>query len=175
MTDTSQPVVGPDVELSQEITVKTRNGPRTIIMKFGLLREIARAFPDANSPQMIYQVPELMDTMLDILLVPRTATGRVDLPEDSKWTIDDEDLQPEDALRLVQWGVEHLMSFFLKKFKAMTEIGQTQMGEMEALLSSSPGLRALVSKKQSAGLTDVNTPSSEASTGGSPIETYEPT
>lgn len=152
-------------ELLEEITIKVDGEEREIVMKFALLRELARAFPGPQDPQLVFSDQTMFETALSILLAPRKANGKIDLAEDSEWTIDDLDFHQDDAIRLVKWAMEHVLGFFLKKFSQLTKLGETHVAEIETLLSSLPGLKDLASKKASAGPMDFNTLVSDNSTG----------
>lgn len=152
-------------ELSDEFTLKVDGESREIVMKFAMLRELARAFPGPSDPQLVFHDQIMFETALSILLAPRTKTGKIDLPEDADWTIDDIDFSEDEAIRLVKWAMEHVLGFFLKKFNQLTKLGETHLKEIETLLSSLPGLKDLASKKASAGPTDFSTLLSDSSTG----------
>lgn len=164
------------IELNDEFTLTVDGEEREVVMKFALLRELARAFPGPSDPQSVFHDEHMFETALTILLVPRDEkTGKVILSENQEWSIDDIDLSPADAINLVKWAMEHVLGFFLQKFNQVMTLGETHAGQIEALLSSLPGLNDLASKRASAGPTDFNTLISEISTGESPIETSEPT
>jgi hypothetical protein len=152
-------------ELNQEFTLKIDGEPREVVMKFGLLRELARAFPDPNDPQQVFHSPDLFETALTILLVPRDAKGKPTVGIDDDWSIEELDMDSIEAIGLVKWGMEHLLGFFLQKFRQVTMLGETQVLEIETLLSSLPGLKDSLSKKASVGDTASNTLSSESFTG----------
>lgn len=167
MTDASEPTL-PD--LSDHFTIEVNGAEREITMKFALLRELTRAFPNPGDPQAIFHQPELFDLAMAILLIDRDERGRT-LETTKDWTLDDVEIAYADAVDLAKWAMEHVIRFFLTKLSTMTRLGEANRDQIEALLSSLPGLKDLASKKPSAGPMDLNDLSSETSTGGSPTET----
>lgn len=147
---------------------------REVVMKFALLRELARQLPGANDTQMVFHDEIMFEQVLVTLLIPRDAKGKPDLPKverdgemvEADWDLDDHDFDHAEAINLVKWAMEHLIGFFLSKLTAVSTLGEQNIGQIETLLSSLPGLKGLASKKASAGPTDFSTPTSEPSTGG---------
>lgn len=177
MTEASEPLnlTAP----TDEFELTFDGEPREIVMKFALLRELARQLPGANDTQMVFHDEIMFEQVLVTLLIPRDAKGKPDLPKverdgqmvEADWDLDDHDFDHGEAIRLVKWAMEHLIGFFLSKLTAVSTLGEQNIEQIELLLSSLPGLKGLASKKASAGPTDFNTPSLDGITGASPIET----
>lgn len=179
MTDASEtPTLSSD--LTDEFTLRFDGEEREIVMKFALLRELARLLPGANDTQMVFHDEYLFEQVLISLLIPRNERGKPIVQTDPQngeeivYDLDDHDFDEGAAVRLVKWAMEHLIGFFLNKLTAVTTLGDQNVGQIEALLSSLPGLKALASKKASAGPTDFNSLVSPNSTGPSPTETSAP-
>ena len=149
-------------ELSDEFTITVNGAEQEVVMKFALLRELTRAFPNPGDPQATFHEPQLFELALTQLLTPRNDKG---VPIDPEWDLDDAEVAPAEAVALVKWAMEHVIRFFLTKLSTMTRLGESNRDQIETLLSSLPGLKDLASKKPSAGPTDLNTLVSAASTG----------
>lgn len=160
-------------ELEDDFIVSVNGEDREFTMKFALLRELTRAFPNPNDPQMVFQNEDSFETALAILLVERNEKGRPIV--DDNWNLDDYEMAPQDAVNLVKWAMEHVLRFFLTKFTQLPTLGEKSLSQIEALLSSLPGLKASPSTKASAGPMDFSSLISDVSTGKSPTETSEPT
>lgn len=158
MTEASETL--PD--LSDEFDIAVNGELQTVVMKFALLRELTRAFPNPGDPQAAFHQPHLFELALTQLLIPRNEKGR---PIDEDWDLDEIEVDPAESIALVKWAMEHVIRFFLIKLGTMTNLGESNRDRIEALLSSLPGLTALASKKASAGPMDANTPNLDASTG----------
>lgn len=161
----------PTIELPEEFDLVFDGSPRTVVMKFALLRELARMLPGPNDPQQVFHDENMFEDVLVTLLIPRDERGKPVLDEGQDWLLDDHDFSAEEAVALVKWAMEHVIGFFLSKFTTMTTLGETQLAQIETLLSSLPGLKASASMKASAGLTPSSTPSLDDITGASPTET----
>jgi hypothetical protein len=161
-------------DLETEITILINGEDREFSMKFALLRELARTFPNETDPQAVFQEQGLFDLALEILMIPRNEVGKVINPEGG-FNLDDFDMSQEEAIRLVKWAMEHVIRFFLIKLSNLMKLGEMSGEQIEALLSSLPGLRDSLSKKPSAGPMDFSTLTSEVSTGKSPTATSAPT
>lgn len=159
MTEASETIP----ELTDDFDVVIGGNPMTITMKFALLRELSRAFPNPGDPQAAFHQPQLFELALTMLLIPRNEKG-IPLDPDN-WTLDEAEIAPADAVALVKWAMEHVIRFFLTKLGTMTHLGESNRDQIEALLSSLPGLTALASKKPSAGPMDLSGLISAASTG----------
>lgn len=174
MTEASETSILP-VELSDEFDIVFDDKLRTITMKFALLRELARLLPGPNDPQLVFHDQNMFEDVLVTLLIPRDERGKPNLPKaadgtEQDWSLDDHDFDAKEAVALVKWAMEHVIGFFLSKFTTMTTLGESQLDQIEILLSSLPGLKGLASKKASAGPTASNTPTLDDITGASPIE-----
>lgn len=154
-------------ELSDHKTIKANGEDREIFMSFGLLRDLNRAFPNPNDPPQVFHNPHQFEHALWLLLVPRSPTGKLLVEE---FDLDEQEIDPDEAVSLVRWGVEHLMRFFLKKLGQVPTLGEGSIKEMEALLSAFPGLKGLASTSLFAGPTENSEAGSESSTNESPTE-----
>lgn len=158
MTEASETL--PDLE--QSFTIRVNGADFEVEMKFALLRELTRSFPNPGDPQAAFHQPHLFELALTQLLIPRNEKGR---PIDEDWDLDEIEVDPAESIALVKWAMEHVIRFFLIKLGTMTNLGESNRDRIEALLSSLPGLTALASKKASAGPTDLSDLISAASTG----------
>lgn len=172
MTEASE-ILSP--ELSDEFTLTFDGQLRDIVMHFALLRELARRFPGPQDPQLVFHDELMFEDALICLLIPRDEKGKPTIGADEIWSLDDHEIKPDEAIKLVKWAMEHLIGFFLSKLSTVTTLGEAHQERIEALLSSLPGLKALASKTASAGPTAFRDLVSGASTGASPTETSEPT
>ena len=91
--------------LSPTITVKDRE----ILMSYGLLTESARLLPTPDHIGELFSNSETRDKYLSILLVQRDAKGKPIGEADLG------DLSLEDAGAVLDWGMEHLTDFFVKR------------------------------------------------------------
>lgn len=155
-------------ELLDHMTIRLNGEDREIFMSFGLVRDLNRAFPNPNDPVQVFHNPHQFENALWLLLADRSPTGKL-LAEE--FDLDEQDMDPDDAVALVRWGMEHLMRFFLKKLGQVPTLGEASVAQMEALLSAFPGLKGLASTSVFAGPTESNEAGSESSTNESPTET----
>lgn len=163
-------------ELSHEFPIVLDGVATEVFMSFGLLRELARLFPNPGDPQACFHDSRLFELALTSILMPRNEKGKPTVADD--WTLDDAGTVKDAEIvtvHLVKWAMEHVIRFFLNKLVTMQSLGEGNKDQIEALLLSLPGLKDLASTKASAGPMDFNTLVSEASTGRSPTGTSAPT
>lgn len=151
--------------ISDHYTIKMDGKDKEIFMSFGLLRDLARALPNHNDPMLVFQDPNMFDTVLWLLLIDRSETGKILIDE---FDLDDHILDEEAMVPMVKWAMEHLLSFFLRKLSQLPTLGEASLPQMEALLSAFPGLKASVSKSAFVGATASSEAQSENSTSVSP-------
>lgn len=87
----------------------------TVLMSFGLLNKLSAMLGDLKSLPDIYLVPELQDTILYEILIPRDEFGTPSQPYRLFQFADQ--LSPDQGQMIIEWVEAHLYDFFLKRLR----------------------------------------------------------
>ena len=134
-------------KLSDKIIVKVNGEDREIFMSFGLLNELTKIVEDPARVTAISVDNDLRDMVLKSLLATRKVSGKVENPCD----LDDTEISVEDVERLLAWGAEHTLGFFLRSLQKVMELTKKNEKEMTALASFASGSQGSTSETPSAG------------------------
>lgn len=116
--------------LSDHINLQRLGGSElTLFMSFGLLNKLSAMVGDLNNLPDLYLVPELQDTIIYEILVPRDEAGKA-LQDYKLYQFSDE-LSTEEGSRLIEWCEAHLTSFFLKRLQAAQHLQQKLIQRMK--------------------------------------------
>lgn len=103
------------------ISLTVNGETKEILMSFGLIREFTALLTDDVGdvkPERLLFDPQLRDMGLKMLLVPRTNTGRPEIPVESV-DLYDYLLDPEEIAVALASVVEHVTNFFRGLFTAL--------------------------------------------------------
>ena len=115
--------------MESRISVTVLGVNQEVFMSYGLLTELARSIPSIDVLPAIVGDNDLRDAFLKTLLAKRETSGRV---IESK-LVTELNLSIEDAERLIEWGQEHLLDFFLRRLKK----AQEQVSRIQTSLEAS--------------------------------------
>ena len=149
--------------MDDHFTLKVDGEDHEVFMSFGLLRDLSRY---VNAPELIISVladTAMLEDVLEILLAERSKTGTVITP----FKIEDHELEEDGAMDLASWAMDHLISFFLKRFEKMAKVADSNRDRLSSLRSQFPGFGPLAGMTPSAGQPGQGQVSSETSTGSS--------
>jgi hypothetical protein len=125
------------------ITIKFNNEDRDIFMSFGLLNDLTKLVSDPSEVPRILLDPDLRDAVLKELLAERKRSGKIlkELPD-----VEDIDASPEDIEKLLDWTMEHVISFFVRSLKKTAQMGERHLETLKSLQSSLDGSNGSASK-----------------------------
>lgn len=105
---------------------------RELFMSYGLVNTLATA---AGSPERLTFLSvdhDLRRVFLHTLVQQRSKSGKVEHEVDP----DDLPLTPEEVVRLLKWGVEHTLDFFIRTLTAASEVSEANKDRLISLVSS---------------------------------------
>jgi hypothetical protein len=139
-----------DFTLPERPDLKITVGDQVIKMTYGLEMDIRRMLPDpATALALIQSDPFTQDYIVRRILTNKKAMI-TDL--DQLISMDEVDIEPDDADRILSWATEHALYFFVKRTVAMAKLGSRYQQALPKL--STAGSENLVSTTPSAGVSE---------------------
>ena len=124
-----------------------------IMMSIGLRQRVVAIAASINDITAIYSNVHIQTVLLLEILVPRDKKGKAE----SGYTLEDFEMTPEEADKLIKWVGDHTLSFFSNAVDNLSSaVGST--GGLTTLMASLSGLVSSQETKPSAGATDVVSP-----------------
>lgn len=119
---------------------------KELFMSAGLLRRLVAIAQAVEDITQLYSNPHVQDILIIEIMSPRTPRGEANMT----YSLDDFEMSPEDANKIVIWATGHITGFFTN---AVENIKTAVMdnGDLKTLMESLNGLSALAEKKLSAG------------------------
>ncbi len=121
---------------SDYITIKLDGADFEIKMTAALLMQLQFHVPSPEQVTLVSLDPTLRNTVIRELIATRTKTGKV---EGEYRELDEVDISLEDSEAICDWAVEHLLSFFVRRGKAMIAQTQAHQETFNSLKTSSAG------------------------------------
>lgn len=120
------------------IQIKVGEQTKEIKMSFGLLNELAKKVGDIDAVPMLNIDPDLREGILTSVLSERDGRGNITEPVN----LFQLDMDPEDAILLVEWVGAHILDFFLKSLEKTKTLMEDQEERIKALMPTSSGSQA---------------------------------
>lgn len=136
------PAASKPAELDPHLTITVDEVEREFFMSFGLLDALTRTIGDPANIGAVHSEPNLREDVLKALLAERKKSGKVITASND---VDDYDISIADIEKLLDWAVEHVMSFFVRSLQKVVNVTERHKGQMEALASSLAGSNASAS------------------------------
>lgn len=128
------------------LKIKFSGEDRELFMSFQRLNSLLRNVDDPRQILNIAVDPDLGEAVLRVALAPTSDPGSA-----FEFTLVDDMVSNEDVERILDWSMDHLTYFFMKRFQKVA----TRAAELEpiamALASSQAGLAPLISPTAVAG------------------------
>lgn len=118
------------------ITVTVNNEQRELFMSAGLVRSLAAFIGDITAVDMIYSDPILQTAMLVHALTPRTERGAA---ADKAYALDDFEMTPDEAEKIVMWIGGHMLYFFINAALMLQSTVEKPVEALQSLMSSLTG------------------------------------
>ena len=96
-------------KLSNDLTLMVNEAQRSIRMNFNLLNRLTHIIGNVENIQEAMSAPSVRESLMCEALAVREESGKRIVPAN----LDDIDLSPEDAGRLLNFIGDHVMDFFL--------------------------------------------------------------
>lgn len=122
-------------QLKPTITVKVNGNDREFFMPFGLLSAAAKVCKDIDTLGLVLMDAELSDDLLKVVLAERTKTGKLMKEVD----LDEIEIDPKDATKLMTWAADHVLDFFIAKLETVTSLTKKYEPRVKILQSSQTG------------------------------------
>lgn len=138
---------------TDRLTISVNDKEQTVFMSGGLIRKIMPYFAQYDDFTNVFSDFEMQNLLVVELVRPRTERGEAR----KDYTIEDFQITQEETLKLVEWTVEHVLSFFIdtmKTSKRLADNNQHQVAVLTALLQSMTGSQASQEQKLSAGASE---------------------
>lgn len=119
-----------------------------VFMAYALLSDLSSIVQSPENIAEILQVPELTDTLVSIVITPRTKTGKISTEDGKLIPLSDLDITDETVFEILTWALDHVMDFLLRKGEMMTKLAQKYHTRGLSLKSSMDGLANSVSKTE---------------------------
>ncbi|MDR3436435.1 hypothetical protein [Telmatospirillum sp.] len=118
------------------LSIEIDGAPVDLFMSYGLLTELSRSVPGLDSVPALDLDNDVRDDFISVLIAERTKSGKTI----GKRLLADVDISIADIERLLDWGKDHLLGFFLRR----AEKAQAHGKQISAVLgqSSSAGTPA---------------------------------
>lgn len=105
--------------MNSTITITVNGAPREIFMSYALLRNLTSSVESVEQVPSLFNDPNKLDNFLNQIVAERDIKGNV-LTEGSEFT---GGLSLDDAEALLEWGQEHVLSFFARRIlKAQAQV-----------------------------------------------------
>lgn len=117
---------------------------QTLFMSYGLLNELVRLAGDPTRASTIDIDPDLAQTVLFTVLLPRDPTGRSTVGSGETYV--PPGVTVNEAYKIFDWVREHLLDFFAKRLQASLQSIEGRKEQLAQIGSSLDGLKASVSK-----------------------------
>lgn len=117
------------------ISIKFDGADRDIVMSLGLLRALARTVGDPGQAVLVMLQDELRDAVLKEVVAERNEYGKIVQEHD----LDGLPMSAEDAIAVVDWASEHVLSFFVGRLKKVEEMSKGPLQKIKDLDASASG------------------------------------
>lgn len=131
--------------MQDKLTVRIGDKDREIFMSYGLLNTLTRVIGDPAVVPAIAIDPDLRGKVLAEVLAERKKSGKVSAAVKD---IDDLEISIEDVELLIDWVMEHVMSFFVRRMEKISAISSRHEKTLKHLESSLDGSKGSVSATQ---------------------------
>jgi hypothetical protein len=130
---TKKPVVSKET-LSDSFTVNLENGTQDVFMSYGMLTRISAFVPSVDEAMDIISRTSTSRAIIQVLLAPKDEKG---VPQVEKMDIDSLLISKAEAIRLVSWAAEHVLSFLLDSMQAQMSLLEKKAPEMSRVIQIS--------------------------------------
>lgn len=125
---------------------------REVFMSAGLIRRLATVTSGHSSMADLYTDASMQSFLLVEVLKPRTPRGE----STTEYQLEDFDISIDEADKLNNWIIEHIISFFLNAVQKVRTAVATPESNLMKLAVFMTGSQDLTTESQSAGVTDAN-------------------
>lgn len=132
---------------SDKLTITVNGQQREVFMSFALLSSMVRVVGSVDDLGQAILDPSVRDALVVVALAPRDGEKKLE-----DYSVADFNLSVQDGDRLVDWIMEHVLDFFMKRIEMAKNLSESETGKkLESLMSSIAGSLASRSKKPSSG------------------------
>lgn len=150
------------VELNPRIRVEVNGESKEIFMSEGLCSTLAQLFTKQETPTSeLYLNPELRQKVLVICLADRDKRGTA-LKD---YTVNDFEMTVKQADEVYFWAIDHILDFFIQGAQKTVSVLNDPQSRLIRLMPSENGTRPSAIEKHSAGPSDAEKATSNASDG----------
>jgi hypothetical protein len=134
-------------KLSETLVVTIDGKEQTLLMTYGLLTRLTMI--NSNADQLLNGAadPAARDAMIITCLTKHGRSGVLEPGFD----FDALDISMEEFEGIFDWGMEHLLDFFMRRMEAGSRISMPYAERLQSLMSSMVGSTPSISSKDSAG------------------------
>jgi hypothetical protein len=132
----------------EKLKVTVNDSSVELFMSYGLLNRLAKIGGSAEDLSAIYVTPDMQERIIIECLCTKMKPHD---KEKDEVEIDDFELTPDEAQKIVDWAGAHIVDFFLRAFNKATSANQRMEPMLNALMSSSGGSETSTSTTPSAG------------------------
>lgn len=134
-------------DVNDTLVVRLDGREVTLMMTFGLLDRLVGLMGPAQDLATVGLEDTLRGRIIREVLSKRGRAGVLEGEVD----LDALDLGVDDAMRIVDWAVEHALDFFLRRLEAAARLGERYQAPRASWTSSSAGSPTSASPTPSAG------------------------
>lgn len=124
-------------KLSNDLSIVVNEAPRSIRMTFNLLNRLTFIIGNVENIQEAMSAPSVRESLMCEALAVREEGGKRIVPAN----LDDIDLSPEDAGRLLNFIGDHVMDFFLLTLEQTNQRMSSSKDRMVQIRSTSAFIR----------------------------------
>lgn len=134
-------------ELPKTIRVEINGKDQEILMSFGLLNELSRTVGSLEEVQIVMLDTDRSLELLNLCVALRDENGNIDIANST-------DISKGDAIdtdtyeALLNWVLQHVMSFFMKRARALATASKALGPDLMHLSKLAAGLNDLTSSPQ---------------------------
>jgi hypothetical protein len=132
---------------SETLLININGEEKTLLMTYGLLTRLTMINSNADELLNGAADPAARDAMIITCLTKHGRSGAMDPGFD----FDAIDVSIDDCERIFDWGMEHLLDFFMRRMEAGSRISMPYADRLQSLMSSMAGSTLSISNKDSAG------------------------
>lgn len=121
---------------------------KKLFMSAGLIRRLAAIASLQNDLSQVYIDPRIQSAFIAEILVERKPDGS---PVLTDYSLESFSITTDEADRILEWGINHVLYFFIKHLEMVTNAGTNPDSQLMKLAASMNGLAALQPLKQPAG------------------------
>ncbi len=116
--------------------IKVNGVDREILMSFGLLDQLSRIVEAPDNVGQVLLAPDLRQKVMVEVLAERKPSGKIIKAIDD---FEDLDIEIDAAEALLDWSMEHLMDFFVRRLQKVADISLKNQERMNQVVSSLAG------------------------------------